>query len=159
FGIAGRKSVFNYRAYVVSGLNAANFTEFGWRAGREITGDTISHPAFVFRIDYNPIPNATLGGDYYAGNSVISGVTNPTDLKIHTTLKSLHGEFRWLGGFARAQYDKGLLSNSPELNALLGKTGLRGIGKRVVGGYVEGGWNLFWRKKNGSMLMPYMRGE
>lgn len=159
FGIAGHKWMFDYRAYVVNGLNAAKFTEFGFRAGREITFDTISHPSAVIRIDSNPFPGGVLGGSYYIGNSGIFGLDQPVDLKIHTTLKELHGELRWKGAFARAQYAKGLLHSSPELNRILGKTGKRGVGKRVVGGYVEGGWNLWWARRDGTMLMPYIRGE
>ena len=29
----------------------------------------------------------------------------------------------------------------------------------MVGGYVEGGYNLLASRKDGTMLMPYMRGE
>ena len=59
----------------------------------------------------------------------------------------------------RAQYAKALLHSSPALNEVLGKTGLRVVGKRAVGGYLEGGWNLLWGRKNETMVMPYMRGE
>jgi hypothetical protein len=159
FGVAGYKWVFDYRAYVMSGLNAAHFTEFGFRGGREITSDTISHPSAVFRIDYNPFPGGVLGGSYYIGNSGIFGLDKPVDLKIHTTLKELHGEFRWKGVFARAQYAIALLKSSTELNAILEKTGLHGVGGRQVGGYVEGGYNLLASRNNGKMIMPYMRGE
>ena len=159
FGIAGHKWVFDYRAYVVSGLNAAGFTEFGLRGGREVSWDTISHPAAVFRIDYNPFPGGVLGGSYYIGNSGIFGLNEPQDLKIHTTMKELHGELRWKGVFARAQYAKAILHSTPELNKILGTTGYNGVAKRQVGGYVEGGWNLLWARRNGTMIMPYMRGE
>lgn len=159
FGVAGHKWGFDYRAYIVSGLNAAGFTEFGIRNGREITLDTISHPSAVFRIDYNPFPGGVLGGSYYIGNSGIFGLEEPVDLKIHTTLKELHGLFHWKGAHARAQYAKGILHSSPELNATLEKTGKHGVGKRFVGGYVEGGWDFWWYKENGKMIMPYLRGE
>lgn len=159
FGVAGHKWVFDYRAYVVSGLNAAGFTEFGLRGGREVTWDTISHPALVFRVDYNPFPGGVLGVSYYVGNSGIFGLDQSYDLKIHTTIKELHGELRWKGAFARAQYAKALLHSTPELNQILETTGYNGVGKRQVGGYVEGGWNILWARKNGTMIMPYMRGE
>jgi hypothetical protein len=159
FGIAGHKWAFDYRAYVVSGLNAAGFTEFGLRGGREISTDTIGHPAAVVRLDYNPFPGGVLGTSYYIGNSGIFGLEDPVDLRIHTTVKELHGQLRWKGAFARAQYAKALLHSSTELNGVLGTTGLRGVGKRMVGGYVEGGWNFLWSRNNGTMVMPYMRGE
>lgn len=158
-GLAGRKGPFNYRAYVVSGLNAAGFTEFGWRGGREISLDTIMHPALTFRIDFNPIPNGTLGGSYYLGNTGVFGLAENVNETFRTELLEAHGEFRWRGAFTRAQYAKGLLEKSPELNAILEKMDLRGVGKRIVGGYVEGGWNFLWHKNNGTMVMPYMRGE
>lgn len=158
-GIAGHLAVFDYRLYLVSGLNAAGFTEFGLRGGREITWDTISHPSVVVRIDYNPFPGGVLGGSYYFGNSGIFGLDEPQSLKVHTTLKELHGELRWKGAFTRAEYAKALLHSSTELNAILGTTGFRGVGKRMVGGYVEGGWNFLWSNEKGHMLMPYFRGE
>jgi hypothetical protein len=159
FGIAGRKGPFDYRAYVVSGFNAAGFTEFGWRGGREVSWDTISHPAFTFRIDYNPIPNGTLGGSYYLGNSGVFGLDQNVSQTFRTEMLDLHGEFRLKGAVARAQYAKGLLGKSWDLNEILQKQGLRAIGGRVVGGYVEGGYNILWYKENGMMIMPYMRGE
>jgi len=159
FGVAGHKWVFDYRAYVVSGLNAAGFTEFGFRGGREISWDTISHPSFVIRGDYNPFPGGVLGGSYYIGNSGVFGLDEPVDLKLHTTIKEFHGELRWNGIFARAQYAKALLHDAPELNAILGKRRFRGVGSRQVGGYVEGGYDIstIWNGK--TMIMPYMRGE
>src|SRR5262249_29872703 len=85
FGIAGLSHGFDYRAYIVSGLNAAGFTEFGWRGGREISWGTISHPALVFRLDYNPFPGGLIGVTYYVGNSGIFHNGETEDLKIHTT--------------------------------------------------------------------------
>lgn len=73
FGFAGHKWGFDYRAYVISGLNAAKFTEFGLRDGREITSDTIGSPSVVYRIDYNFFRGGTFGGSYYLGNSGIFG--------------------------------------------------------------------------------------
>jgi hypothetical protein len=124
-----------------------------------MTWDTISHPSLVLRGDYEPFVGGLIGGSYYIGNAGIFGLDQPTDQKIHTTLKEFHGELKWQGAFVRAQYSKGLLHDSPILNEIVGTTGLNGIGKRIVGGYVEGGWNLWWRRDNGQMLMPYIRGE
>ncbi|MCI0613546.1 hypothetical protein L0244_11220 [bacterium] len=159
FGFAGHKWGFDYRAYVISGLNAAKFNEFGMRDGREITSDTIGSPSVVYRIEYNFFPGGIFGGSYYLGNSGIFGVPNPADLKIHTTIKELLGELRWKGAQIRAQYAIGLMNSTGQLNAILKTTGLHGVGSRVVGGYVEGGYNLLAYKENGKMIMPYMRGE
>jgi|GEM_PF-5342096 len=159
FGFAGRKGPFNYRGYIVSGLNASRFTEMGWRGGREITSDTIKHPGLVGRIEWNPTALGTLGGSYYLGHASVSGLQTNNDQTFRTDLMEFHGEFRWKGAFARAQYAKGLLEKSPRLNFLLQTEGLNGVGKRIVGGYVEGGWNFWWEKENGTMIMPFMRGE
>jgi hypothetical protein len=159
FGFAGHKWGFDYRAYVISGLNAAKFNEFGMRDGREITADTIGSPGVVYRIEYNFFPGGVLGGSYYLGNSGIFGVPNPADLKIHTTIKELHAELQWKGVEVRGQYAIGLMNSTGQLNAILKTTGLHGVGSRVVGGYVEGGYNLLAYKDNGKMIMPYMRGE
>ena len=159
FGVAGHKWAFDYRVYVVNGMNAAGFTEFGFRGGREISSDTISNPSLVFRLDYNPFPGGVLGGSYYIGNSGVFGLPEDVDLKVHTTLKEAHGELRWKGAFARAQYAKGLLQNTPSLNRILGTTGLRAVSSRVVGGYAEGGYNILSGHKSGIVLMPYVRGE
>ena len=159
FGFAGHKWGFDYRAYVISGLNAAKFNEFGMRDGREITSDTIGSPSVVYRIEYNFFPGGIFGGSYYLGNSGIFGVPNPDDLKIHTTIKEIHGELRWKGAQIRAQYAIGLMNSTGQLNAILKTTGLHGVGSRMVGGYVEGGYNLLAYKENGKMIMPYMRGE
>jgi hypothetical protein len=158
-GFAGRKGSFNYRGYVINSLNPTNFTEMGWRAGREITWDTISHPALVGRIDWNPSPLGSLGGSYYWARPQVYGLENNFDQTFRTDMMEFHGEFHWLGAFARAEYAKGLVENSPQLNLILQTKNLNGIGKRIVGGYVEGGWNILYKNSNGKMIMPYMRGE
>jgi hypothetical protein len=158
-GIVGHKWIGDYRVYVMNGLNAGGFTVMGLRNGREISGSTLKNPSFVVRLDGHFFPHFILGISYYLGNSGVFDTQLPVDLKVHTTNKEAHAEFRNRKVLVRAQYAKALLKSTPKLNAILGTTGLNGIGDRIVGGYIEGGYDLFGGRKNGTRLMPYMRVE
>lgn len=74
-------------------------------------------------------------------------------------MKELHGELKWKGVLVRAQYAIALMNSTGLLNQILKTTGLHGVGSRMVGGYVEGGYNFLAPKENGTMVMPYIRGE
>ena len=160
FGIAGHKSIADYRVYLISGLNAAGFSIRGSRDSREISWDTIQNPAIVFRLDGHLFRGGMLGGSYYAGNSGVFGA-QPTDLKVHTVVQEIHFEVDRGGWLFRAQYAKMLLDKFQmrDLNIILDIHGLDGIGNRMVGGYIETGFDLLAHRKNGTRLIPYMRVE
>ncbi|PWT88076.1 MAG: hypothetical protein C5B54_11215 [Acidobacteria bacterium] len=158
FGAAGHWRFIDYRAFVVNGLNAAGFTIDGSRGGRETSSDTLSHPAIVLRFDIHVLPGGMFGASYYDGHSVVAG-DKPANFNVPTQVEEIHWQFNRGGVWIRAQYSKVGLDNEPELNAYLGTTGINGVGSRMVGGSLEGGFDFWAHRQNGTRLMPYMRGE
>jgi hypothetical protein len=159
-GLAGHKWIGSYRIYVVNGMNAAGFTINGMREARDISLDTLKNPSLVLRLDGELFTGFQMGGSYYLGNSGVFGATpEPVDLKVHTTNKEIHIVYHNGAILARALYAKALLQSTPQLNAVLGIRGLSGIGSRMVGGYVEGGYDFLAGRQNGTRLMPYARVE
>jgi len=159
FGIAGFTKKFDYRAYLLSGLDAAGFTVNGSRNARETNWDTIQNPAFVFRIDGHLFRGGILGGSLYFGNAGVFDAPVPTDLKVRVFTQEIHMEARGRGAVIRAQYVKTELNNSRNLNIIMGTQGFNGIGSRLVGGYVEGGYNIMEDTGSSISIMPFMRVE
>jgi hypothetical protein len=159
FGVAGHASRVDYRAYVLSGLDASGFTINGTRKTREISWDTLKTPAFVFRIDGHLFRGGMLGGSVYFGNAGVYDAPGPTDMKVGVITQEVHFQVIGRGGVIRAQYVKTELDNSRNLNIVMRTQGFSGIGSRFVGGYLEGGFNLWANRKNGTSLMPFFRIE
>ena len=157
-GVVGGTGIFNYRAYVIAGLNAANFTSSGLRSGRQSGARSkLGDPAFVGRADITPLPGILVGGSFYTGNSIVFATTE-SDLEVSTQIAELHGQFRRHGLQVRALYAHASLDDVAELNDFLGLTGNNSVGETLNGVYLEAGYNLFAGKGEHS-LTPYVRYE
>ncbi len=157
-GFVGGRGMFNYRAYIVAGLNAANFTSSGLRSGRQSGARSkLGDPAFVGRLDVNPSPGIVVGGSFFAGNSIVFG-TNEADLDVPTRIAEFHGEFKRHGLQVRGLYAHASLDDVAELNSFLGLTGSSSVGESMNGGYLEAGYNILAGRGEQS-LTPYVRYE
>jgi hypothetical protein len=159
FGIAGFTKKIDYRAYVLSGLDAAGFTVHGTRNTRETNWDTLQTPAFVFRIDGHLFRGGILGASFYVGDAGVVDGPVPSDLKVRVFTQEIHMQARGRGAIIRAQYVKTELNNTRNLNILMGTQGFDGIGSRFVGGYVEGGYNIMEDTGSSISIMPFLRVE
>jgi hypothetical protein len=157
-GVVGTAGILNYRAYVIAGLNAANFTSSGLRSGRQGGARSkLGDPAFVGRLDVNPLPGILVGGSFYAGNSIVFLNNAAAELDVPTRIAEFHGEFRQRGLQVRGLYAHASLDDVSELNQLLGLTGNNSIGESLNGGYLEAGYNILAGREYA--LTPYVRFE
>ncbi|MCI0413196.1 hypothetical protein L0222_10410 [bacterium] len=157
-GFVGSHGIFNYRGYVVAGLNAANFTSSGLRSGRQSGARSkLGDPAFVGRLDVNPSPGIVVGGSFFAGNSIVFGTT-AADIDVPTRIREFHGEFKRHGLQVRGLFAHASLDDVDELNDFLGLTGSSSVGESMNGGYIEAGYNILAGKGEHS-LTPYIRYE
>jgi hypothetical protein len=157
-GFVGGTGIFNYRAYVVAGLNAANFTSSGLRSGRQGGARSkLGDPAFVGRVDVNPLPGILVGGSFYTGNSIVF-TTTEADLEVSTQIAEVHGQFQRYGLQIRGLYAHASLDDVTELNNFLGLTGNNSVGETMNGGYIEAGYNVLAGRGEHS-LTPYLRYE
>jgi hypothetical protein len=160
-GIVGRHGIFDYRAYLMTGLNAAGFSaEEGLREGRQEGAEAkIESPAFSGRVDVRPAQGILIGGSLYAGNSrIFTPELNP-DVESMTWIGEAHAEYTRSGLNLRALYARASVDDVTELNTALGLTGEESIGESLVGGYVQAGYDFLAGNQRGMGLTPYLRFE
>jgi len=142
-----------YRVYLLDGLRADKFNASGIRDGRQAGKEASAQSlAWTGRLDWNPLPGATLGVSFYSGNSNQSGQGEG----IQTTLAELHGEWRWRGLQLRGLYAQTRLGQAG-LAALEPLDPAREVGTRQWGGYLEAGYDVL--RGSRQALIPYVRYE
>jgi hypothetical protein len=146
FGDAGNVS---YRAYVVTGLNAAHFdSEEGIREGRQAGGEALAEDwAVVGRADWHPLEGTMFGASLYSGNS---GQTQNFSGRV--TLGEVHGDAKFRGLSLRGLYARGTIGDAARINAANGLTGDESVGKSFGGWYTEAGYTI-------GKFTPYARYE
>jgi hypothetical protein len=165
-GIFGELSeTFEYRAYVVSGFNASRFSDSGIRGGRQQGNRSLSEDlAFVARADWRPeaVPGLMLGGSFYFGDSgqdLESGGMDVPDTRMW--IGELHAQYRSGPLHARALFAYTDLSDTRELNLVLGRAADHPIAEAMLGGYAEVAWDV-WPSLFGDAdkrLEPFLRVE
>ncbi|MGH0032206.1 MAG: hypothetical protein ACQGVC_20640 [Myxococcota bacterium] len=175
-----------YKLYVVNGFNAEGFDPSGLRGGRQKGNRALSeHMAFIGRLDYTPVPELTLGGSVYVGNSgqdqnvnVSSGGTFLAEVDIPdalTTIWEIHGQFQKAGVTTRALFTMATVDDAADLSRALGPIpagfGLPGgtgelsageaVADRMIGMYAEVGYEILqWIVPETDMsLEPFFRYE
>jgi hypothetical protein len=139
FGISGSllEDKLKFRSYIVSGLDAAKFTDkTGIRNGRAKGGQGKSEDkAFITRIEYLAALGLSLGGSFYTGGA------DQDDSSLGTVgVNMLEIDFRWeISGFdIRACLVQTGISNADAISTKVGKT----VGKTQQGFYVEPAYHL-----------------
>jgi hypothetical protein len=160
FGDAGDIS---YRVYLVNGFDASGFSATGIRGGRQNGAEaTAENFGVVGRFDYNALLGLTVGTSAYLGNSGQGEVlpSDPTStLGAQTFIWEGHAQYR-----ARGFDFSGLLAFSTvddvsDINALIGLTGDASVGERLIGWYLQGGYDVLRGGRSGHQLVPYVRYE
>jgi hypothetical protein len=156
-----------YRAYLMSGFNAQNFSVEGIRDGRQSGSLSLSEDfAFVTRVDWTPepVPGFLLGGAVYVGDSgqdfeVAGGEVPDARLWIfegHTQYQN--GPFHARGLFAFSS-----LSDARELNNVLSADPeFEGpVADEMLGGYAEVAYDVYplLFGGEGKQLEPFIRVE
>lgn len=144
---------FSYRLYLMNGLRADKFTAGGIRDGRQAGKEANAQSlAWTGRLDWNPLPGATLGASFYHGNSNQSAQGEA----IATDLVDVHGEWRWRGLQLRGLYAQTRIG-ATGVQALGASDPAREVGTRQWGGYLEAGYDLLSGSRQA--LIPYLRYE
>lgn len=142
-----------YRLYLVNGLNAANFSKAGIRGARQNGAKAVAESfAWTGRLDWNPLPGATVGLSLYQGNS-----QQADNLPALTTkLMDVHAEYRFRGFQGRALWVKG--SHNADGLAAANAT-VRQLGTEQKGYYVEAGFDVLSLTSSKQALIPFLRSE
>lgn len=164
-GVVGSAGMFNYRVYVVNGLDASGFSSSGLRGGRQKGSEALAEDlAFVGRLDVNPTPGVFFGGSIYTGGSGQGQFeVDGEELDVNTIIGEIHGQVQIRGLDLRALYARATVDDVTELNEALELTGRNSIGEVLQGFYLQAGYNVLLLTKRYSDgtkgLTPYFRFE
>lgn len=155
-GIFGDAGPFSYRAYIVTGLDSADFTSAGIRGGRQNGARAKADDfAFVGRLDWEPAEGFLLGGSLFTGNSAQGRAYDG-----RVTMAEIHGDAKLRGFSIRALWTNGTIDDVRAINAANNLTGNRSVGEEFGGWYGELGYDLAsvlpLRQQS---LTPYVRFE
>jgi hypothetical protein len=149
-----------YTAYVVNGLNAANFSADGIRSGRQQGSQAKADDlAFVGRVDYAPavVPGFSFGGSAYMGNAGQNQTFAGKKADVFTQLYEAHVQWKYRGLEFRTLGSVGHIDNAGVLSAAKGQT----IGEENYGWYSELGYDVLplLVKDTTQYLAPFFRYE
>lgn len=160
FGAYGAFGGFDYRTYIVNGLDASEFSAKGLRGGRQKGAKAKAEDfAWVGRLDFTGVPGLTAGVAGYFGNSgqdleYVDGNAIP----VGTTILDLHVEYRYRGLELRGLWARAELDDVDRLNGALGYEGNQSVGEVLKGGYLQAGYDVL-AGRGKSALIPYVRWE
>lgn len=168
-GVFGQRGDVSYRAYLVNGFDgagssASGFSASGLRGGRQKGSRALAEDlAGVVRADYAGVLGLTVGGSVYLGNSGQGARLPPPDtaqtIGARTTIWEGHIEYRARGLDLRALLAVASVDDVAELNAAGSLTGAASIGERLVGWYLQGGYDVLRSVRSQHQLVPYLRYE
>jgi opacity protein-like surface antigen len=163
FGTLGES--LEYRSYVLAGFNAQNFSDAGIRNGRQQGNRSLSEDlAWVTRVDWTPdlLPGFMLGGSVYVGDSGQDVEVAGGDIP-DTRIWIFEGHTQYRNGpfHARALLAFSSLSDTEELNVVLGRPLDAPIAEEMLGGYAEVAYDLYPTLFGGAdrQLEPFARVE
>ena len=157
-GVLGSSGPFQYRVFVVNGLNALGFSAQGVRGGRQKGSRANAVDlAVAGRLDVVPTPGLFFGGAVYTGGSAQGQLASADDPRVATTIAEVHGQVQVRGFDLRGLYAKAFIGDVVALNSAL-TTG-RPIARRMAGGYAQIGYNVLSQVTERAGVIPYYRYE
>lgn len=161
FGLFGDAGPVSYRTYVVNGLRGAGFTAGGLRGGRQKGNQAKAEDfAWVGRLDYTGVPGLLVGASAYVGGSGQDLKTSGGDsIGVGTQIVEGHLDWRWRGLELRAMAVQAELDDVADLNRALNLSGASSVGERLVGQYVQLGYDVLAGRGGEQAFIPYGRWE
>ena len=154
-GIFGEAGSLSYRAYLINGFMGSGFEAGGLRDGRQNGAEaTAKHFGAVGRLDYAPRPGLSVAASAYLGNS---GQNDSVGAR--TLIWEGHAEYRVGGLELRGLVSGASIDDVAELNAEAGLTGSQSIGERLIGWYLQAGYDVLRSTSATHSLVPYLRYE
>jgi hypothetical protein len=154
-GVFGASGPLTYRAYLINGFMGSGFEAEGLREGRQNGAEAAAkHFGAVGRLEYAIRPGLTVAGSAYLGNS-----GQNDSIGARTLIWEGHAEYRTGGLELRGLVSGASLKDVAELNAEAGLTGSASIGERLLGWYIQAGYDLLRSTNSTHQLIPYLRYE
>ena len=172
FGNIGE--IVDYKLYTIVSFDASGFDAGGLRGGRQKGNRALAEDmAFVGRLDVTPIPELTVGGAVFVGNTgqdrdfdtTGNGFTDTRLPSARLVLWEAHAQLRSMGFHARALFTMAHLDDARALTVALRRTGDIGateaIADRMLGFYGEVAYEIMqWLYPEGEWTVePFVRAE
>ncbi len=162
-GFFGGAGPLSYRAYLVNGFDATGFSASGIRGGRQNGSEaTAENFGAVGRLDYAGVPGLTVGTSAYLGNSG-QGAVLPSDPAVtigaRTFIWEGHAQYKLAGFDLSGLLAVSTVDDAAEINELSGLTADASVGERLIGWYLQGGYDLLRNTRSEHQLVPYLRYE
>ncbi|MFQ5680070.1 MAG: hypothetical protein ACE5HP_11505 [Gemmatimonadota bacterium] len=170
-GIFGAARGLDFRAYLINGFDAvgggsskaSGFGASGLRGGRQKGAKAVAEDfAGVARVDYTRVLGLLVGSSLYYGQAGQNApsLTRPGEtVDARTLIWELHGQYRARGLDLRGLFALADVDDVAELNRIKGLEGAESIGERMLGGYIQAGYDLLHRARTPHQLLPYVRFE
>jgi len=162
-GLFGGTGDLSYRAYLVNGFDATGFSASGIRGGRQ-NGAEASAENFggVARVDFSGALGLVLGTSAYLGNSG-QGAVLPSQpgrtIGARTFIWEGHAQYKLRGFDLSGLVAISTLDDAAQINELNGLAANASVGERLIGWYLQGGYDLLRGGRSGHQLVPYIRYE
>jgi len=161
FGQAGR---FGYRAYLLNGFDAVGgrnaeaegfSASEGLRGGRQGGSKALAETfGLAGRVEYALPTGLSLGISGYLGRA---GQGQP--FAARTAIGEAHVQYRARGFDLRGLAALASVGDAARINAAKGLSGSASVGSRLVGWYLQGGYDLLRLRRSAHQLIPYLRYE
>jgi hypothetical protein len=161
-GVHGAAGKVAYRGYVVNGLRASGFSAGGIRGGRQKGSKALAdNLAFTGRLDVMPTPGVFVGASLYTGGSGQGEIAlEGESFRVRTTIFDVHGQAQIRGFDLRGLYAQARIDDAEALNRSLGLEGPDAVAEKMLGGYVQLGYNVLSQVSSTRIsLLPYYRWE
>jgi hypothetical protein len=154
--LTGKHQNWMYNFAILNPLIGDRFSDDGVRSGRQKASQTNSTSvAFALQTDYVFDKLGYIGASVYTG-SAVGEAAQAAD--VNHTVWDVHANLRHKGFEFRALYTDLTLSNTDELNAVLGNAGTDSVAERMNGYFVEFGYNVL-KGRSEHQIIPFFRYE
>ena len=171
-GVFGSTGDVEYRAYLINSFDAvgggpspaSGFSASGLRGGRQKGAKALAEDvAGVGRLDWTGVPGLMLGSSVFVGQTgqnrdAPAGAEDET-LGARTVIWEGHAQYRARGFDLRGLVAVADLEDAAQLNAVSGFSGMQSVGERMVGGYLQAGYDVLQGAETEHQLLPYVRFE
>ena len=155
-GVFGDVGPVSYRAYVMNGLEGANFSAAGLRGGRQKGSKALAEDlGLAVRADYTGVLGLLVGGSVYYGGSGQGVTVAGEEVEAGTLIWEGHASYQ-AGGLDL----RGLVAGATvDEAALLNEAGAGGVAEQLGGGYAHVGYDVLRTVGTTQQLFPYVRYE
>jgi uncharacterized small protein (DUF1192 family) len=160
-GVFGQSGPFQWRGYVVAGLNSAGFASEGIGEGKQEGSQSLAHDlGLAGRADFTGASGLLLGASVYTGKSGQGATVDDQPIDARVTLFDLHAHYEHRGFQVRALYARSTVDDVALINAQNGFGGDESVGERQYGWYLQAAYDVMTLKPVGQWAVtPFLRYE